>query len=371
MNIRITTVLVAALLFTNSILGQDIVYWFERSIGELGQTEDKKTFLLETDMLFKKSDRGNPVSKSTRWKDGIIPFSFKSGHYTKNEKNIIREAARKLSNLTNISVVPRTNESNYVEIFKANGCYSYIGMIGGKQQLSLANGCISTGTIMHEFIHAAGVLHEQSRNDRDKYLNMNWNNIRPGKRSNFTVVRHSGFGKYDYKSIMHYESMVQDPSFVYNTNQPVFVKKGGGLIHRNSELTKTDIGSINFLYSKGTQFDKCLELSYYDKKSFDRDLKAYLERENLKGVCVKFDATYKVDQLPSRVEKWLSKIKKEGGTVEQVEVSRSLVWLVLDYIFRAMSGLFENVYEPAKDYNAKIFFDKATKTVLKVEFLLK
>jgi hypothetical protein len=371
MKTKIFTILFAALFFTQSVLSQEIVYWFERSIGALEQTADKKSFLLETDMLFKKTDRGNPVPTSKRWKDGVIPFTFKSGSFSNRDKEIIRDAARRLSNVTNLSVVPRTNESNYVEIFRGNGCYSYIGMIGGKQKLSLGMGCIEKGTVMHEFIHAAGVLHEQSRNDRDDFLNMNWNNIRPGKRGNFTVVRHSGFGEYDYKSIMHYESMVMDPSFVYNTNQPVFVKKNGGLITRNSKLTQTDIDSINFLYTNGAQLDKCLELKYYDKKSFDRDLKGYLERENEKGVCIKFSSDYKLEQLPTRVEKWLSKVKEEGGTVEQVEVSRSLVWHIVSYIFRALSGIFEDIYAPAKNYNAKIYFDKATKTVLKVEFNLK
>ena len=55
-----------------------------------------------------------------------------------------------------------------------------VGKVGGKQRLSLGNGCVYSGTIIHEFLHAVGFYHEQSRPDRDQYVRINLQNVRGG-----------------------------------------------------------------------------------------------------------------------------------------------------------------------------------------------
>lgn len=51
----------------------------------------------------------------------------------------------------------------------------------GSQVISLGNGCNRKGITMHEMMHAAGFWHEQSRYDRDNYVEILWENIAASK----------------------------------------------------------------------------------------------------------------------------------------------------------------------------------------------
>jgi hypothetical protein len=188
----------------------------------------------------------------SRWPNNQIPYVISTGDFTNDQRNTIENAIASLNSRTkNLKLVRRSSQSDYVNVISGKGCYSYLGRTGGAQTLSLqSNGCLRTGTIQHEFMHAAGFTHEQNRPDRDNYVKVLFGNIPPEWRSQYEKASDQDFGiqgPYDYYSIMHY------PYNAPGTNKPAFEFKNKNVnsneVGQRRGPTDTDIKKINVLYS--------------------------------------------------------------------------------------------------------------------------
>ncbi|XP_066928065.1 zinc metalloproteinase nas-4-like [Clytia hemisphaerica] len=184
-------------------------------------------YLFEGDMVMSKQDieqslAGGPskesenlfgLSKSQykRWPNGVVPYTLDSSiSNTLWRKSSVRKAMKQWEEKTCVRFVERTDQKDYVEFFADFGkCYSYVGRTGGKQRISLGFGCFGVGTAIHEIGHMLGMWHEQSRPDRDDYVEIVWDNITEDQKHNFrkysTYTIDSRGSPYDYDSIMHYE----------------------------------------------------------------------------------------------------------------------------------------------------------------------
>lgn len=133
-----------------------------------------------------------------------------SSRYGTYSKRIIAKAMDEYHKKTCIRFVPRDEDKHrdYIAIYPDDGCYSLVGRTGGRQPVSLDAGCMQTGTIQHELMHAAGFFHEQSRSDRDEYIEIVFSNVQPDATDQFEKYTLRTITlldlPYDYSSIMHY-----------------------------------------------------------------------------------------------------------------------------------------------------------------------
>lgn len=124
-----------------------------------------------------------------------------------------------------------------------------VATVSGQVNRVRYTGHCSTGSTIHEIGHAVGLHHEQTRRDRDQYIEVFVNNIISGKESNFAVHgtwRNSDSGPYDFDSIMHYSS------YAFSKNgQPTIRKRSGGLISaQRQSLSVGDIEGVESMYGK-------------------------------------------------------------------------------------------------------------------------
>ena len=121
----------------------------------------------------------------------------------------VEQALDYLRQHTPVNFVPYQGQRDAI-VFEpgTHQCYSQLGRVGGLQSIKLEPGCRWI-EIMHEIMHALGFIHEQSRPDRDQYLEVLWPNIDEQYKSQFAVVPETFVdtikgSPFDYHSIMLY-----------------------------------------------------------------------------------------------------------------------------------------------------------------------
>lgn len=184
-------------------------------------------------------------NRSHLWPRGEMPYVIDPSAAGKT--SAINGAIAQL-NQTELELKPRTKEADYL-VFKADGsgCYSYIGRIGGGQEVQIAD--CGQGSIIHEVLHAAGFYHEQSRGDRDQFITIVWDEISPGYRDNFEKRDDNGqdIGAYDYGSIMHYSSR----AFSRSGKPTIIPRVANATIGQREGMSAGDRAAISALYGGG------------------------------------------------------------------------------------------------------------------------
>jgi hypothetical protein len=173
-----------------------------------------------------------------RWPAGIVPYVLQEGVRTRVEAAIAHWHEH-----TPIRFKLREEEEDFISFEARNGCFSRVGRHGGMQVISLGAGC-SVGSAIHEIGHALGLWHEQSRSDRDDFIQIIMENVSPNARHNFDKHIQDGIdlGEYDFNSIMHY------PATAFGNGKVTIRTKNGEDIGQRNGLSDGDIAAIKMLY---------------------------------------------------------------------------------------------------------------------------
>ncbi|NP_001277932.1 astacin-like metalloendopeptidase isoform a precursor [Mus musculus] len=220
--------------------------------GLISEETPESSFLVEGDIIRPSPFRLLSVTNN-KWPKGVggfveIPFLL-SRKYDELSRRVIMDAFAEFERFTCIRFVAYHGQRDFVSILPMAGCFSGVGRSGGMQVVSLAPTCLrkGRGIVLHELMHVLGFWHEHSRADRDRYIQVNWNEILPGFEINFIKSRSTNMlVPYDYSSVMHYGRF----AFSWR-GQPTIIPLWTSSVHigQRWNLSTSDITRVCRLYN--------------------------------------------------------------------------------------------------------------------------
>lgn len=184
------------------------------------------------------------------WPDNTLYYQIRSD-VPANTVDKITEAIKFWAANSNVKFVNSTGpDGHHVLFYPGGGCSSFIGKANrGGQLLSVGSGC-SVGNIMHEIAHALGFWHEQSRADRDEYIKIHYDNIKPGYAHNFKTYSQLGSDGQELSAELDFGSIMMYPSYSFSANgRPTITKLDGSTYYAQRRApSDMDIAAMNMLY---------------------------------------------------------------------------------------------------------------------------
>mmetsp|Transcript_19225 Transcript_19225/g.25325 ORF Transcript_19225/g.25325 Transcript_19225/m.25325 type:complete len:809 (-) Transcript_19225:230-2656(-) len=217
------------------------------------------------------------------WKNAKVYYEILDGFDTQVEK-AIRAAVWLWTQNSPARLVEDASASDRL-VFTPVGddsCVSYVGKIGGEQNIVLdAYGACAVGSITHEIGHAIGFYHEHTRPDRLNYITINEGNIIEGYTYQFDEVTDQLYNNhpYDYGSIMHYPA----DGFTNSGNSISVVSSEFNSYLENypNELPEETLGQRTFL----STIDKQMGYTYLNYCVDDSSTSSYTWKTGEWGGC--------------------------------------------------------------------------------------
>ncbi|KAM9738732.1 meprin A subunit alpha isoform 2-T2 [Dama dama] len=266
--------------------------------------------LFQGDILLQNS-RNGLRDPSTRWKFPI-PYIL-ADNLALNAKGAILYAFEMFRLKSCVDFKPYEGESSYIIFQEFSGCWSEVGDRHVGQNLSIGQGCDYKAIVEHEILHALGFYHEQSRTDRDDYVNIWWDEILPGYQHNFNTYDDSFITDlntpYDYESLMHYRPL----SFNKNDSVPTITAKipeFNSIIGQRMDFSAIDLERLNRMYNCSAGYFMYLNTSFGAAEEAAM-LESRILYPKRKQQCLQF--FYKMTGSPSdRLVVWIRRDDSTG-----------------------------------------------------------
>jgi Astacin (Peptidase family M12A)/FG-GAP repeat len=144
-------------------------------------------------------------SSALLWPGGVIPFQIDPGFANPSR---VGDAIALIEAQTSIRFRARTvNDTDFINFTTSTTSgvsFSPVGRVGGQQNVRIWTSH-SANTIVHEVLHSLGLFHEQTRSDRDDFIELHEECIIDDWEYAFEPDPNSvDLEPYDVNSIMHY-----------------------------------------------------------------------------------------------------------------------------------------------------------------------
>ncbi|XP_076456729.1 zinc metalloproteinase nas-37-like [Babylonia areolata] len=214
-----------------------------------------------------------------------IPYLFDQSPEYKLNSSEMERVKRAMAHLEGLTCITfrEVNTSDPVRPIlsfkKDSGCWSYVGKEYAfrYQEVSTGEGCFEFGTLLHELGHAIGFWHEHSRPDREAFIRVHPERVRPGEEFNFKVESWGQLDNkgvpYDVGSIMHYGS-----TYFARSGREITVEALDSRLQRvlgqRLEMSFYDVKLANLVYCSNVCPNnsslQCRNEGYPDPKRCDR-----------------------------------------------------------------------------------------------------